>query len=66
MPWKVGYSIAKSITFAFLITSVSSYYGYHTSGGALEVGRSSTNAVVYSSILILLFSLIYTKLFIGN
>ncbi|MCC6372060.1 MAG: ABC transporter permease [Bacteroidia bacterium] len=66
MPWKVGYSIAKSITFAFLITSVSSYYGYYTSGGALEVGRSSTNAVVYSSILILLFSLIYTNLFIGN
>lgn len=66
MPWKVGYSIAKSITFAFIITSVSSYYGYYTSGGALEVGRSSTNAVVYSSILILLFSLIYTNLFIGH
>lgn len=66
MPWKVGYSIAKSVTFAFLITSVSSYYGYYTSGGALEVGRSSTNAVVYSSILILLFSLIYTNLFIGH
>jgi phospholipid/cholesterol/gamma-HCH transport system permease protein len=66
MPWKVGYSIAKSITFAFLITSVSSYYGYYTSGGALEVGKSSTNAVVYSSILILLFSLIYTNLFIGH
>jgi phospholipid/cholesterol/gamma-HCH transport system permease protein len=66
MPWKVGYSIAKSISFAFIITSVSSYYGYYTSGGALEVGRSSTNAVVYSSILILLFSLIYTKIFIGH
>lgn len=66
MPWKVGFSIAKSVTFAFIITSVSSYYGYYTSGGALEVGRSSTNAVVYSSILILLFSLIYTNLFIGH
>lgn len=66
MPWKVGFSIAKCITFAFIITSVSSYYGYYTKGGALEVGRSSTNAVVYSSILILLFSLIFTKLFIAH
>jgi phospholipid/cholesterol/gamma-HCH transport system permease protein len=65
-PWKIGYSIAKSISFAFLITSLSSYFGYYTQGGALEVGKSSTAAVVYSSILILLFSLIYTKLFIGN
>jgi len=65
MPWKVGYSIAKSITFAFLITSVSSYYGYYTSGGALEVGRSSTNAVVYSSILILIFDYLLTQLILA-
>ena len=65
-PSKLYYSFTKVITFAFIITSVSSYYGYYTSGGALEVGRSSTNAVVYSSVLILLFSLIYTNLFIGH
>jgi phospholipid/cholesterol/gamma-HCH transport system permease protein len=51
------------LLFAFIITSVSSYYGYRTSGGALEVGKSSTNAVVYASILILLFDLILTNLF---
>lgn len=65
-PGKLYYSFTKVIVFAFIITSVSSYYGYTTSGGALEVGRSSTNAVVYSSILILLFSLILTKLFLSH
>lgn len=65
-PWKLYYSFTKVLVFAFIITSVSSYYGYNTSGGALEVGKSSTNAVVYSSILILLFSLILTNLFIGG
>jgi phospholipid/cholesterol/gamma-HCH transport system permease protein len=62
-PWKLYYAFTKVIVFAFIITSVSSYYGYYTSGGALEVGKSSTNAVVYSSILILLFNLILTNIF---
>lgn len=65
-PWKLYYSFTKVIVFAYIITSVSSYYGYHTTGGALEVGKSSTNAVVYSSILILLFSLILTNLFLNR
>lgn len=65
-PWKLYYSFTKVLIFAYIITSVSSYYGYYTSGGALEVGRSSTNAVVYSSILILLFSLILTNLFLNR
>lgn len=65
-PWKLYYSFTKVLVFAFIITSVSSYYGYHTEGGALEVGRSSTNAVVYSSILILLFGLILTNIFLSH
>jgi len=63
-PWKLYYSFTKVLVFAFTITSVSSYFGYHTTGGALEVGKSSTTAVVYSSVLILLFSLILTNLFL--
>ena len=65
-PWKLYFAFTKVVVFAFLITSISSYFGYHTSGGALEVGKSSTNAVVYSSILILLFGLIITNLFFTN
>jgi len=61
-PYYVVYAIIKTIFFAFLIASVSSYHGFYTRGGALEVGRSSTNAVVYSSIMILLFNLLLTQL----
>jgi phospholipid/cholesterol/gamma-HCH transport system permease protein len=64
--WKLYYSFTKVEIFAFIITSVSSYFGYFTSGGALQVGRSSTQAVVYSSILILFFGLIVTNLFFNR
>ncbi len=45
--------LVKSVTFAFIISSVAAFNGYYTSGGALEVGQSSTRAVVYCCILIL-------------
>jgi len=55
-PFYITYSLIKSFVFAFIIASVSSFYGYYTTGGALDVGKSSTQAVVYSMILILLFN----------
>ncbi len=61
-PFYVFYSLVKSVVFAFIISSVASYWGYYTSGGALEVGRASTKAVVTSSVVILLFNLLLTKL----
>jgi len=63
--YSVFYSLVKTIVFAFLITSVSAYYGYKVSGGALEVGRASTKAVVSSSIMIILFNVIITLLLLG-
>lgn len=60
--WYVWYGIIKSFVFAYIIASVSSYFGYYVKGGALEVGKASTNAVVISSIIILLFDVILTKL----
>lgn len=62
IPWYVYYSLIKAVVFAFIISSVASYYGYYAYGGALDVGKASTNAVVNSSILILLFNLLLTKL----
>ncbi len=56
------YAVIKTIVFAFLITSISGFYGYTTKGGAIDVGKSSTNAVVSSSILIIIFDLILTQL----
>lgn len=60
--WYVWYGIIKTFFFAYIITSVAAYYGYYVKGGALEVGKGSTNAVVSSSILILLADVILTKL----
>ncbi len=58
----VLYAIVKTVVFAFIITSVSGYFGFYTAGGALEVGRSSTKAVVVSSIFIIIFNLILTQI----
>lgn len=62
VPWNVYYSIIKTVVFGYIITSVAAYYGYYVKGGALEVGKASTNAVVSSSILILLADVVLTKL----
>ena len=61
-PYFVWYGIIKSLFFAYVITSLSSYYGYMVHGGALEVGRASTNAVVNSNIIILLLDLVLSRL----
>ncbi|MDD2345537.1 MAG: ABC transporter permease [Bacteroidales bacterium] len=61
-PYDITYAMIKTVIFAFIITTVSGYYGYKTTGGALEVGRSSTNAVVYSSIVMLFFNMILTQI----
>ena len=53
IPFTVTVCMVKSVLFAFIITSVSAYQGFYTSGGALEVGISSTRAVVVSCIAIL-------------
>jgi phospholipid/cholesterol/gamma-HCH transport system permease protein len=58
----VTYGLVKTLFFAFLITTISSFYGYYVKGGALDVGASSTKAVVYSSIAILLTNFVLTKL----
>ena len=58
----IRYALIKTSVFAFLITSISSYFGYYLKGGALEVGKASTNAVVYSSIFILFANYILTQL----
>ena len=61
-PYSITYSLIKIAVFAFIITSVSGFYGYYAEGNSLEVGRASTKAVVASSIVILIFNLILTQL----
>ncbi len=51
--FNVFFALTKAYTFAFIVSSIPAYYGYHVKGGALEIGRASTTAVVVSCILIL-------------
>ncbi len=58
----IFYSMFKMGVFCFIIASISSYFGYNAKGGSLGVGKFSTQAIVISSTLILIFDLILTKL----
>ncbi len=60
--WFVWSSFIKSLFFAFIISSVSSFFGYTVDGGSISVGRASTNAVVTSSVLILFADLMLTNI----
>lgn len=62
VPFTFTVSMIKSIIFAFIITSVAAYQGFYTDGGALEVGQSSTKAVVISCIMILFADYIVAQL----
>ena len=60
--WFVWMSIIKSLFFAFIISSVPSYFGYNVEGGSVNVGKASTDAVVSSSALILFSDVFLTQL----
>jgi phospholipid/cholesterol/gamma-HCH transport system permease protein len=60
--YNVFYALTKTVVFGFLIVSISSFYGYYTKGGALDVGKASTKSVVSSSVAILIANFILTQL----
>jgi phospholipid/cholesterol/gamma-HCH transport system permease protein len=60
--YNVVYALTKTIVFGFLIVSIASFYGYYTKGGALDVGKASTQAVVSGSIAILIANFILTQI----
>ncbi|GJM36196.1 MAG: ABC transporter permease [Saprospiraceae bacterium] len=53
----------KALVFAFILTSVSCYQGFHVKGGSIELGKASTDAVVFSDILILLADYIIAAMY---
>ena len=60
--WFFWMGVIKAMFFAFLIATISSYYGYNVKGGSIEVGKASTNAVVTGSVLILVSDTFLTQL----
>lgn len=61
-PYNVTYALIKTVIFAFVITSIPAYHGYYTRGGALDVGRSSTKSVVFSSITLIALNYLLTQI----
>ena len=62
IPWYVWFALIKSLFFAYLMSTIACYYGYTVKGGSVEVGKSSTDAVVSSSVLILFSEVFLTQL----
>jgi phospholipid/cholesterol/gamma-HCH transport system permease protein len=63
--FNITFALIKSVVFAFLVSSISSFKGYYTQGGALEVGISSTQAVTNSVIAVLLADYFLAQLLLG-
>ena len=61
-PFHITYALIKTVFFGFLIVSISSYYGYYVKGGSLDVGKASTQAVVSSTVAILIMNFLLTYL----
>jgi phospholipid/cholesterol/gamma-HCH transport system permease protein len=64
-PFHVVYAFIKTFVFAFILATVPSWQGYFMKGGALEVGKASTNSFVWTSVLIILSNYIVTQLLLS-
>ena len=64
-PYFVKYAMIKTMVFAFVIATIPSYHGYYVKGGALEVGRASTQAVVWTSVVIIVLNYFLTQMLLG-
>jgi len=64
-PFHITYAFIKTMVFAFVIATIPSYHGYYMKGGALEVGKASTTAFVWTSVVIIIVNYILTQLLLG-
>jgi phospholipid/cholesterol/gamma-HCH transport system permease protein len=58
--------LVKAAAFGFIIALMGCYNGYYSKGGAQGVGAATTNAVVSSSIIILIVNYVLTEVFFGT
>ena len=64
-PYLIRYALIKTMVFAFVISTIPSFYGFYVKGGSLEVGKASTQAVVWTSIVIILLNYFLTQMLLG-
>jgi phospholipid/cholesterol/gamma-HCH transport system permease protein len=64
-PFFIEYALIKTSVFAFVIATIPAYHGYYVKGGSLEVGRASTQAVVWTSVVIILLNYFLTQMLLS-
>ncbi|MCK5814309.1 MAG: ABC transporter permease [Flavobacteriaceae bacterium] len=64
-PYYIKYALVKTVVFAFAIATVPAYHGYYVKGGSLEVGRASTQAVVWTSVTIITLNYFLTQMLLS-
>ncbi|MBQ4441322.1 MAG: ABC transporter permease [Bacteroidales bacterium] len=60
--YDIIYAVTKTFVFAFIMSTISSFYGYRIEGGALELGKASTQGIMVSSFLILIINVLITQI----
>ena len=65
IPFHVTYSFIKTLIFSFAIATIPSFHGFYMKGGALEVGKASTTAFVWTSVVIIILNYVITQLLLG-
>ena len=65
VPFHIAYAFVKTLIFAFVIATIPSFHGFYMRGGALEVGKASTTAFVWTSVVIIILNYILTQLLLG-
>ncbi len=65
VPFQIAYAFIKTLIFAFIIATIPAFHGFYMKGGALEVGKASTTAFVWTSVMIIILNYILTQLLLG-
>jgi len=65
IPFHIAYAFIKTFAFAFLLATIPSFHGFYMKGGALEVGKASTTAFVWTSVVIILLNYILTQMLLS-
>ncbi|AXT20908.1 ABC transporter permease [Flavobacteriaceae bacterium AU392] len=65
IPFHITYAFIKTFIFAFVLATIPSFHGYYMTGGALEVGKASTTAFVWTSVVIILLNYVLTQMLLS-
>jgi len=65
IPFHITYAIIKTAVFAFVIATIPAYHGFYVKGGSVEVGKASTRAVVWTSVVIIVLNYFLTQMLLS-